>query len=120
MGKTFRQAYCEHFGCRPENFERHLMMRCIRPWRRPLAILVWAVHRESFDFEIETLRSIGDSDSIRSIMVSASELNHTRREMSFVRTGLGLRVSGRRLMHFASETMSHVPRETESHESSRT
>src|SRR3569832_2053716 len=35
MAQTFKEAFCAHFGCRPENFGREALSRSLYPQARP-------------------------------------------------------------------------------------
>ena len=37
--KTFAEAFCEQIGCKPEDYLREALKRCLYPWARILSVL---------------------------------------------------------------------------------
>ncbi len=57
----FREAFCRQFGCRPEGFERRLLIRCLPLlWRLPGALWL-LVSPRSFARELGMLSRLGSA-----------------------------------------------------------
>ena len=97
--RSFREIYCETRKCESEMFERHLFACAVRRRWRWVAILFLHWWPKAFKRDLGGLTSIGNSRSLDELTVAATELLHNPREpRTFLRDGLGVRVSGRQLL----------------------
>jgi hypothetical protein len=99
---TLLELYCTRHGRKPELFVEEAFVRCIVPWRRPLVLLVRWLDPDLFAHDRFVLEEAAKATSYDDV-VSAVDLLHyrARREFSFWRDLLGLRISGRRLLDLA-------------------
>jgi hypothetical protein len=101
--KTFRESYCERFGCPAEAFENRVFWRCLYRRSLPLAWLVHLLNRPHFELDRQTIRQLGVT---RSPQEFRSELEAFRYEYrmrgGFLRQ-LRVRVSGKRLVALLRE-----------------
>jgi hypothetical protein len=95
--KSFREIYCERFGCPSEDFERRVFWRCLYRRSLPLSLLVHWLNRKHFELDLQTIRQLG---VCRSTQEFRSELESFRYEYQmrggFLRQ-FRVRVSGKRL-----------------------
>lgn len=95
----FRDAYCAHRHCKPEDFETKVFLSTIQPFRFLPALFFLLVHRRLFAMDLETIRSVGkasDSKEVGRILEEFS--NYNRLERGRRRGLLKIRTSGTRLM----------------------
>lgn len=95
----FRDAYCAHRRCKPEDFETKVFLSTIQPFRFLPALFFLLVHRRLFAMDLETVRSVGkasDSKEVGRILEEFS--NYNRLERGRRRGILKIRTSGTRLM----------------------
>ncbi len=101
-----RTRLAAELGSVSPHFERQLLLRCMAPWKRPLAQLVLALSPKSFKPDLEVMRDAGDAWNLDQIKALVVELKKPRSGWSIVRDGLRLRASGRRLVHVAAHAVS--------------
>ena len=97
---TFRERFCERFGCDSTKFEEAVFWRCMnRPHAWIFAKFIFPKHPEIFKEDLDFIRELG---GIRDPLVFKSEVNryHGRnvREKGWIRGTFGIRVSGKRVM----------------------
>jgi len=97
--KSFRERFCEHTGCASDQFEQRVLRRALHRRSLPLALLIRALHPEYFDFELRTLRYLGNSESTSEFRAELdSYRSEYRRKGGILRNAFAVRLSGRRLM----------------------
>lgn len=105
-GTTFRQAFCRHFHCAPESFERRLLTRCLPPLARVLVVFWLAAKPASFAREIALLSRLG---AARDPAILRPELDgyayENERDKPFRVEVLGLRLSRRRCLRIFRQVM---------------
>jgi hypothetical protein len=109
--KSFREAFCGHVACDPDDYEQHALRLGLHRRALPVAILLRAVFPSYFAVELRTLHFLGNA---RSLEEFRSELDsyrsHYRRHGGILRNVLAARLSGRRLMHLADELRAELQR----------
>lgn len=98
-----RKRLAADLGEASPGFERELLLRCMSPWKRPLARLVLALSPKVFQPDLEVMRDAGDTWTLDQVKALVVELKKPRSGWSLVRDGLGIRASGRRLVHLATQ-----------------
>lgn len=96
--KSFRESFCEKYGCPPERFVRLATRKCL-PWRvRLLRPLILLLHPDHFEMDFEFIERAGNSMSWSEIhgTIGAFDSNNRLRG-GFYRNRLKLRASGKRL-----------------------
>src|ERR1043165_1650951 len=63
--KTFRESFCERFGCPPEAFERRVFWRCLYRRSLPLSLVVYLVNRNYFALDLQTIKQLGVARSLQ-------------------------------------------------------
>lgn len=58
---TLRDAYAAVYDCRPEEFEHRVFWRCLYPHAGPPARWMWAVERDFFRTDLETVQALAES-----------------------------------------------------------
>ena len=95
----FRDAYCSHRRCKPEDFETKVFLQTIQPFRLFPALFFLLIHRRLFAMDLETIRGVGkasDSKDVSRILEEFS--NYNRLERGRRRGLFKIRTSGTRLM----------------------
>jgi hypothetical protein len=102
--ENFKTAYCRRFKCSPAAFERRLFWRCLplRAW--PTALLLRLFSPSFFNADLEFLQNVG---ACRNPSEAVNEANSLSSDPALnegiLRTPLGLRLSGRRLVRTAHQ-----------------
>jgi hypothetical protein len=101
--KTFRDAFCGHFNCQPEQFEQRVLRRALHRRSLPIAGAFLLFKPNYFDMELRTLRYLGNARSSEEFRAELdSYRSEYRRHGGFLRNMFALRLSGRRLMDLAA------------------
>ena len=96
---SFRDAYCSHRRCKPEDFETKVFLQTIQPFRFLPALFFLLIHRRLFAMDLETIRSVGKSSDSKDVSRILEEFsNYNRLERGRRRGVLKIRTSGTRLM----------------------
>jgi hypothetical protein len=102
--KELKTLFCERFACPPEKYEETALWKCL-PWYAPLpARLIRMVNRDFFAEDLKFLRYLGAASGgreVQSEILSFQDLNRVKRNV--LRTGLRIRVSGRKAAALAQE-----------------
>jgi hypothetical protein len=100
--RTFRELYCSRFDCRPERFERAVVLRCLHRRCLPVATLCYRLSPKFFEAELATLRYMGDALTMREIMVEMDAYSFAMRSRGhWFKRVLRVRISGRRIKRLA-------------------
>ncbi len=111
--ETFKTAYCRCFGCAPGVFERRLFWRCLPLWAWPTALFFKLFHPSFFNADLEFLQSVGTCRGPSQAVNEANSLGcDPALNEGILRTPLGLRLSGRRLVRVAHEIWPPLVRPT--------
>jgi hypothetical protein len=98
--QTFRERFCEQFGCDLSRFEEGVFWKCLnRPHAWFFARFLFPKHPAIFKEDIDFIYELG---GVRDPLVFKNEVNryHGRnvRERGWIRGTFGIRVSGKRVM----------------------
>jgi hypothetical protein len=99
---NFQLLLCQHFNCPPSDYEEEVFRRCLYWHARLLAPLVRRVMPDFFMEDFKFIRYLGDSTGLRE--VNADLMNYRDANLgnpNFWRTGLKIRVSGRKASRLA-------------------
>ena len=110
----FKTLFCEAFNCSPAEYEERAFRMCLPWYARWLAPLVRKAHADFFAQDFKFLRYLGTATNGReaySETMSFQKANRAHR--SLLRTGLGIRVSGRRAAALAGRRFSEARRNRE-------
>ena len=102
---TFREAYCRHFECPPEEFEQDLLLACMGTQAAFFARWILKFRPDFFAAECSRLRLAGNLTDSRYVYDYAAEFSDPRRGGGLVRERLGIRPRGRALISIALEVM---------------
>lgn len=111
--ENFRTAYCRRFKCPTKAFERRLFWRCLplRAW--PFAIVFRVFYPSFFNADLEFLHGIGGCKTPSEAVNEANSLScDPALNEGILRTPLGLRLSGRRLVRTAHQIWPPLARPT--------
>ncbi len=95
----FRDAYCSHRRCRPEEFESRVFLSTIQPFRLLAVLPFYLFHRRLFAMDFETIRAVGRASRVQEVNAVLEEFhNYNRLDRSRRRGMFKMRTSGTRLM----------------------
>ncbi len=101
--KSFKQAFCEKYGCSQDVYEEKVFWCCLYRHALPLAAVIYWLKPDFFKEDFDLIREI---DKMNSPEVFRSELNffHGRnvRDKNWIRRGLCIRLSAKRLLKLKS------------------
>lgn len=111
--RTFKAAFCDHYRCKPEQFETMVFRLCLHRRARLVAWLFPLFHLDFFDADFAVIRHLGNSTNIVEAMaeIDAYTGNNETRGNLWHDTW-GFRVSGKRLLGLAQK---HIPTQPEAH-----
>lgn len=103
--QTFRERFCEQFGCDTSRFEEGVFWKCLnRPHAWLFARFLFPKHPGIFKEDLDFIHELG---GVRDPLVFKNEVNryHGRnvRERGWIRGTFGIRVSGKRVMRLKNE-----------------
>jgi len=96
--KTFRESFCERFGCPPEEYEKRVFWKCLYRRSLPLAVLVHMFKRPFFNLDLQTIRQIGFARNTQEFRTELENFRYDYRMQGGLLRLLRVRVSGKRLM----------------------
>jgi hypothetical protein len=104
--KTFRNLFCERFGCSEEAFESAVFSRCLYPHARPMADLLRRWAPGYFRDDLEMLRQLGSVGSSAELNWELSNYFYQKRaDQGFLRRVGRVRLSRRRLRRLGAEIL---------------
>jgi CheY-like chemotaxis protein len=103
--KTFRQACCEKLGIPVGAFEETVLWQCLPPLHVPLGKLRWRFNQAYFRDDLEAIRSVADCTNLHDLFVRQLYHCATCPISGLQRRFLHARLSGRRLLNFASQLL---------------
>jgi hypothetical protein len=101
-GKTFREACCEKLRIPEDGFEEAVLWRCIPPHHLLIGKLQWRFHRAYFNSDLKLIRLVADCTSLAYLRAGLSYYLSSKPNYGFQRGLLRARMSGQRLVNFAS------------------
>jgi hypothetical protein len=105
LTKTFRQACCEKLGIPVAAFEETVLWRCLPLLHLPLGKLRWRFNQDYFQDDLESIRSVADCTNLHDFFARQQCHWATHPISGFQRRVLHARLSGRRLLSFASQLL---------------
>lgn len=107
---SFRDAYCRHYGCASQRYEKSALRRCFPPLVRPLGAILLAVRPMMFHRELTMLGRLG---GLPNEVALRGELDgyvyENQRDKPFRVETLGLRLSRRRFLRIYRTVMGPPP-----------
>ena len=106
MDRDFRSAFCAHYHCPNEDFERTALLKVLHRRSLPLAWIILRVAPSYFAADYQILRHFGALTRKSNFYSDALDVRHdySRLQASgFLRRVLKMRISGQRLLKVASE-----------------
>jgi hypothetical protein len=101
---TLLELYCAHFGAPPERATDHLFTACTDSWKRPFIALLRMLRPALFEQDLAVIAEAAKATDIRGVDSAIDLLQYgLRRERTFLRGILGLRVSGGLLRDLAED-----------------
>jgi hypothetical protein len=97
-GPSLKAIYCERHHCAPEQFLSRVFRRCLYPHAIPAAYLLGWVQARLFDEDRRAIEQFGMSITFQQVRAVVEDLRYVNRtNQHWLRTGLRIRLSGRRL-----------------------
>jgi hypothetical protein len=103
--KSFRENYCERFGCPLEDFENRVFWRCLYRRSLPLSLVVYLTHRKHFELDLQTIRQLGVCRGTQEFRSELESFRYDYRMRGGLLRRLRVRVSGKRLMALLREIL---------------
>ena len=108
QAQVLKALFCEHFNCPPAAYEDRALTHCLYSHARVLAPFVRLLNADFFRIDFEFIRALGgvshSQEADREILTFQDANRATK---SFWRTGLNIRVSGRKTAALARELFAH-------------
>lgn len=104
--KSFREAFCEYYGCPAQRFVPVAARKAL-PWRvRVLRPLIVLLHPEHFRMDFELIERVGDARSWSECTAALGAFSSNNKlRGGFGRNTVKLRASGRRLSRLVRRVM---------------
>ena len=104
--KSFREAFCERYGCTAERFVP-LAARKALPWRvRLLRPVILLLHPSHFHLDLELMERVGEARSWSECHAALGAFNsNNKMRGGFFRNSVKLRASGRRVTRLVGRVM---------------
>ena len=100
--KTFRESCCHKLGIPEQDFEKTVLLACLPPWYLVVGRWRWRFTRYYFASDLELIRLAGNCTTTKAIIAEIDDHRYHHPEKGFQRKVLHARLSGQRLIHFAS------------------
>lgn len=95
--QQFQALFCEQFGCLPSEYEERAFRHCLYAHARFLAPSLRGLNPDFFSQDFAFIRYLGEATGMREARAQAADFQDANRaKPSFLRTGLRIRVSGRK------------------------
>ena len=104
---AFRERVCAGWGCAASEYEMFVLKRTLYPFAQILYPLITTLRANFFEPDLQIIRQIARCTAMRDLHAEyASHRQDLRFSQNLFRRMLSLRISGRRLMDFASAVFS--------------
>jgi len=100
--KTFRQACCDRLRIPPEAFEEAVLWQCLPPRHLLIGRIRWRFDRAYFKADLELIRSLAECTDLDELRAELTCHRSLKPNAGFQRGFLRARLSGQRLVNFAS------------------
>jgi hypothetical protein len=98
---SFKELYCAHFGCKPEEFEKHVLFRCLYWHASILGRLFWYVDKRFFADDITLIRVLAITKGSDEFRREISNFRFVEPTKGLLRRALNFRLSGRKAIRLA-------------------
>ena len=108
---TFQARFCARYKCRPDQFERKVLWKCVAPWSVPVAGVVWLIWFGYFESDLDLIDEVKRATSYedaRNILACSNGPGVTH----WLRRVLKIRMSRKRLtalIRFVMESQLPAP-----------
>ena len=102
--REFKALFCERFGYPPSEYERRAFSKCLYGRAKLIAPVLLRLKPDFFAEDFNFIRCMGESTDVREVgadLLNFQDVNRGHR--SFLRTGLKIRVSGRKARRLAQQ-----------------
>ena len=109
--REFKALFCERFHCPPEEYERRAFKRCLYAHARLLAPVARVLSRDYFAEDLMFVGYLGATTGLREANTEVLTFQDANRaKPNLWRTGLRIRVSGRKAASLAQQLFSAAHR----------
>ncbi len=112
--KTLAEFYCDRYSVPSEQFERHLLQRCLYPQARMFRNLLTTINPDFFQPDIALIRATGRLTRSAGFAAEVSEYQYDSDNAGRLRREWKLRLSVTRLRAFVIEALGEEPAYAES------
>ena len=107
---SLKSLFCTKFGCSAAEYEKRAFRKCLYWHARLLAPLLRNIKPHFFLEDFKFIRYLGESEGVRDATADVKNYNDVNRgSRSLLRTGLKIRVSGRKAHRLVHELFSGSP-----------
>ena len=100
--RDLKLLFCERFRCRPDEFEKRALGKCLYFPARMIAPLLRWFDPEWFERDLRFIRDLGKAENWQKVMAELDAFHYREHlQPSYVRTKLHLRVSARKANRLA-------------------
>lgn len=106
-GKQFNdffEAFCQHYGCAPGDYEKAAFFKAVPAWKKPLVGVLFLVTPDLFDIDLDIIEELGNTRTREEFSGVLDEFHNAMRvTRSTLKTTFGMRMQGSRLMEIREE-----------------
>ncbi|MEW6302881.1 MAG: hypothetical protein AB1705_05385 [Verrucomicrobiota bacterium] len=99
----FQTLACRKFGCPPENYTGRVFWECLYPHAKIPARLILPLHRGFFAHDFEMIQMLAQETTLAAFRSELQNWRQYHRPEGWLRHGLKIRVSARRLARLGVE-----------------
>jgi hypothetical protein len=103
----FRALFCQRYNCQPSDYQRKAFFKLLYPHAKLVAPVLGFLIRDLFAEDYKFIAFLGDATGFRDASVDVLNFSDVNRgNPSVLRTGLRIRVSGRKATRLAKQLFS--------------
>jgi len=103
---TFQEAFCARYRCPAAQFPDRAFRRCLYPHAVPLALVLRRLAPAFFREDLQLIQQLGLDQDLEEVDAALSDFQYVNRaRRHWLRTGLKIRLSGRRVRELAADLL---------------
>jgi len=103
---TFQEAFCARFHCPAAQFHERAFRRCLYSHAVPIAPVLRRLAPAFFREDLQLIQQIGLDRDLEEVDAALSDFQYVNRaRQHWLRTGLKIRLSGRRVRELAADLL---------------
>lgn len=101
--RDFREACCEYFNCKPEEYEQAVFWHCLYDHAEKSAKILWQFSQSFFQWDIYLVQTVANATALSEMEHELNSYRHQYRVSGILRRKLRIRLSGQKLLDLASK-----------------